>query len=473
MTSTIHLDPTDVEAVSAALDLGAPGSRLRPIGLTRIEIGQNALDRLPGIVAGVAGTGPIVVLGDHVDIRRGGASLKPQVASVLASAGPVRSVVLGRQGVELHADQAAVAAARAAVMGAGCVVAVGSGTVCDIAKEASRSAAVPLVVVQTACSVNAFSDDMAVLLLNGVKRTVPSRWPDALVADLEVIADAPGELTRAGVGELLAMFTAPADWRLAAAVGLDDSYDPRVVALYRDGAPAFLDAARTIRASDPAATRTLTELMTLSGFAMGTAGRTAPVSGTEHTVSHLLDMAAARSGGPTGLHGSQVGVAALAVSVAWDRLLDELDPGRLLDGIGTDPDAANRRVAGAFEALDPTGAMAAECWRQYERKLAGWNDRRSALPAFVAGWDAFTVEIRSLLGSPAAIGQALRAAGAPATFGELEPPADRATATWALLNGHLIRDRFTLADLAWFGGAWTEAFVDEVLEAAEGYAGSP
>jgi glycerol-1-phosphate dehydrogenase [NAD(P)+] len=65
------------------------------------------------------------------------------------------------------------------------------------------------------------------------------------------------------------------------------------------------------------------------------------------------------------------------------------------------------------------------------------------------------------------IAQTLRAAGAPARFEDLDPPADSATAAWALLNGHLIRDRFSLADLAWFGGAWTPAFVDEVIARAD------
>jgi glycerol-1-phosphate dehydrogenase [NAD(P)+] len=470
MTATTHLDPADIATIVATLDLGAPGSRLQPIGLGSVEIAPDAIDRLPGIVRTVMHAGDIVVLGDHVDIRRGRASLKPDVARGLEACGHVRVVALGLPGSELHADAEAVTAAGKMTAGAGCVVAVGSGTICDIAKEACRRSDVPLVVVQTACSVNAFSDDMAVLLVNGVKRTVPSRWPNALVADLKVIADAPISLTRAGVGELLAMFTAPADWRLAAAVGLDGSYDRRVVALYRDGAPALLDAARSIGSGDLAAARTLTELMTLSGFAMGTAGRTAPVSGTEHTVSHLLDMAAVRSGRSTGLHGAQVGVASLAVAVAWDRVLDELDPGRLVHGIGTDRAAAKRRIGAAFERLDPTGTMAAECWRQYERKLRAWHHHEDDVRALVNGWDAFRLEVRSLLGSPAAIGQALRAAGAPATFGELDPPADRRTGAWALLNGHLIRDRFTLADLAWFAGAWTAAFVDEVIEAADGWA---
>ena len=65
-----------------------------------------------------------------------------------------------------------------------------------------RAGSIPFVVVQTAVSVNAFSDDMAVLLRDGVKRTVPSRWPDVLIVDLEVIAEAPAAMNRAGFGEL-------------------------------------------------------------------------------------------------------------------------------------------------------------------------------------------------------------------------------------------------------------------------------
>ena len=81
---------------------------------------------------------------------------------------------------------------------------------CDIGKDTThRAGDVPLVVVQTAVSVNAFSDDMSVLVRDGVKRTTPSRWPDALVIDLDVIADAPPAMNRAGFGELASMFTAP------------------------------------------------------------------------------------------------------------------------------------------------------------------------------------------------------------------------------------------------------------------------
>jgi glycerol-1-phosphate dehydrogenase [NAD(P)+] len=187
-------------------------------------------------------------------------------------------------------------------------------------------------------------------------------------------------------------------------------------------------------------------------------------------MSHLLDMAAARSGRKTGLHGAQVGVAAMSVAVAWDRILDSFDPERLLEGIGDDPGAAHRRIDGAFAELDPSGVMAAECWSQYSRKLDRWRAQAPAVRAFVADWDRVSDELRGLLGSPEIIARSLRSAGAPARFAELDPPVDRATAIWALLNGHLIRERFTLADLAWFSGAWTPRFVNEVIDAADSLA---
>ena len=243
-----------------------------------------------------------------------------------------------------RSDQADAAIAEA---GAGCVVSVGSGTITDIAKDASwRAGTIPFVVVQTAVSVNAFSDDMAVLLRDGVKRTVPSRWPDALLIDLRVIADAPAAMNRAGFGELCSMFTAPADWYLADALGMDDSFDEAVVGLFRDGADALLAGAERVRDNDPAMLAELAGRMTLTGIAMGVAGRTAPLSGTEHLLSHLLDMAAGAADRPLAFHGAQVGVATVLAATVWHDTLERLDPAVLLeDAAFPDPNAIERRRA--------------------------------------------------------------------------------------------------------------------------------
>jgi glycerol-1-phosphate dehydrogenase [NAD(P)+] len=124
------------------------------------------------------------------------------------------------------------------------------------------------------------------------------------------------------------------------------------------------------------------------------------------------------------------------------------------------------RTVDAFGDLDPSGAMSEECWAQYRLKLERWEAKRAGLPAIVASWPTLLAELRGLLGSPERIAAALVAAGAAARFEELDPPVNRQDAAWALYNGHLIRDRFTLADLAWFGGVWTPDLVRAAIDEA-------
>lgn len=475
-------DPTDLDELRRRLDAEpGPGAadrddepaaprtnRRRPIGLGQVRIGSNALDHLVDDVAAVRRDGPVVVVMDRTPMRRAGADLKASVVATLEAAFPTRIAVIGEGDEELHADEIALAEADALVAGAGCVVSVGSGTITDIAKDASmRAGQIPFVVVQTAVSVNAFSDDMAVLLHDGVKRTVPSRWPDVLIADLAVLASTPAAMNRAGFGELCSMFTAPADWYLASAIGMDDRYDPAVVALFRDGADALLTGANRIGEgdADPALLEELAARMTLTGIAMGVAGLTAPLSGTEHLCSHLLDMAAGVAGRRLAFHGAQVGVAGLLSATLWEDTLETLDPSRLTtDAAFPAPDAVHDRVRAAFDPIDPTGAMATECWRDVERKLARWHGARPAIDAFATAWSRHHAAIRALVAPPAALRDALRRAGAATTAAELDPPAPPDVVRWAVRALPLMRDRFTVADLRFFAGDWDDASVDRWID---------
>ncbi len=473
---SVPLDPTDLDGLRRVL-AAPPDGRRRPIGLRRVEIGADALDSLVAIVDEARRPGDVVVLMDRMPMRRGAENLKAEVVARLGRLDAVvRPVVIGADRTELHADEEALAEADVAIAGAGCAVSVGSGTITDIAKDAShRAGDVPFVVVQTAVSVNAFSDDMAVLLVHGVKRTLPSRWPDTLVVDLDVIRDAPAPLNLAGFGELAGMFTAPADWYLATALGHDDSFDPLVVSLYRNGGERLVASADGVRAGEREAFAELARQMTMTGFAMGVAGRTAPLSGTEHTISHLLDMSAAGDRRRLALHGAQVGVAAVVVAVAWRRVLRDLDPERVLDATAPDDATAEGRVRAAFDRLDATGTAADECWRDYGAKLRRWRDRRERLASFAAAWPEHRAAIEGLVAEPETIAAALRRAGAPTRFSELEPAVPAATARWAVASCHLMRDRLTLPDLVTLGGAldrpWDPTLADELLAEAAAIGG--
>lgn len=459
---------SSLEDAEERLSRDGQRDRRRPIGLGSVIQGDDVLGVLPDLVARLRGPGPVLVLADTAAMSREGVDLKPHVVALLAGHA-ARLVTLGVPGTELHADMATVDAARAALAGAGCVVSVGSGTLCDIGKKATEGPPpTPYIVVQTACSVNAFSDDMAVLLLHGAKRTIPSRWPDGLVIDLGVIADAPAELNQAGVGELTSMFTGPSDWRLADLAGLDPSYDEAVVGLFRDGAEELQRVAPGVARADRDALDWLCDRMTLSGLALGVAGRTAPISGAEHAISHLLDMAAIRTGVPTGYHGAQVGVATVIVAALWEDLLEGIEPARLLDE-PPDPEVARAGIERRFGVFDPSGETATECWRLYQRKLAAWTAGRAAREALVADWDRHLARLTDGLLSPASIVGMLRAAGAPATFRDLGVDAD--TARWAVGGAHLLRDRFGVLDLADLAGRWGPSDVDRVLERAAAVGG--
>ena len=466
-------DPSDLPALQKALDAHDPQRRLLPLGLHRMVIDAEAVPALADVVAGeLAGRptdGPVVVLTDPEPIARAGADLKALVHDLLATRFTVSTVVLRGPHATLHVDDEAMDAATAAVAGAACVVSVGGGTVSDIAKVAvSRTGDVPLVVVQTAASVDGYADDVSVVLRGGVKRTIPSRWPSAVVADTTTIAQAPDRLTAAGFGEVLSLFVAPADWYLASAAGLDDTFHPVSRTLFAGFGDGLDDWAAGVRGREPAAVEKLVHTLAVRGILGGVTGTTACLSGVEHVVSHMLDMSHDARGLPTGLHGAQVGVGSVVSAAAWQHLLAVLDPAAVdLDALFPDPASRRDTVLAAFAGVDPTGARGAECWSDYEAKLTRWAAARPAVEAALRDWDRHRAVVEEVLVDPGTLAAALETAGAAARFADLDPAVDEDTARWAVGHCHLMRNRFTVVDLLDLLGRWTDDDRAAVLAAAE------
>jgi glycerol-1-phosphate dehydrogenase [NAD(P)+] len=502
---------------TAGLDIGGlrrelagadDGGRLNSLALGRVVSGPGALDALADLVAGLRRpAGDVVVLAAATPMSVDGRDLRAVIQAALADRFPVGWVVVGPAGGEVHADEPTVAAAAAAAAGAGCVITVGSGTITDIGKAAASDGA-PLVAVQTATSVNGYADPFSVLLRHGVKRTTPSRWPDALVIDPAVLQDAPPELNRAGAGDLMAMFTATADWYLASLIGpapgpaspspdlhpADPRYHPAVAALAlargqrllaltprlgSDPAAGPADLAGGGLAAtaqreppergrpDPASLAELADMLTLSGISMGVAGSTAPSSGMEHAISHLLEMAATSRGQRASFHGAQVGVASIVAAQTWTRVLRIIADGGLDRRPALpDPDTVRGRIVRAFAGLDPGGSMAAECFDEYARKLRRLGSAGGPggpLAALRSSWPTHRAALATMLVDPATLARALRSAGLPGRFRDLAEPVDDATAYWAVANCPLLRQRFCVADLAMLLGAWEDADVEDVL----------
>ncbi|MGC1420469.1 MAG: iron-containing alcohol dehydrogenase [Acidimicrobiales bacterium] len=457
-----------LDEVRELLHNAPDASSLCEIGLSMIVRGEGAaravvetLEKM-NVVRGAR----VTVLSDAVAKRYGDSDVLDVVLNELGAAfrADVVKVIASFPNSLVLADEATVAGAISDVArhAPQALVSVGSGTVVDIGKVAARELSLVHVVVQTAASVNGFSDGHSVLLVKGVKRTTPSRWPDALIIDPCVLARAPLAMARSGLGDQLSMFSAAADWYLSDAVGFDVSFSPTVVALMRRSFVGLGSSLREVGEGSSDAVTSLASCLAVGGIAMGVAGRTAPSSGTEHLISHLLEMYADASGTPSASHGSQVGVSSVFAMLLWRHVRDHLTTGvRQVSGINI---ASRERVLETFAHLDTTGALAEECWTAYERKARWMSAHLGDVQRVVSEWSAHDVVVEDLLGPVGDVSAMLRDAQAPLSFSQLEPAPPQDVVAWSIANGHLMRDRFTIIDLAVLVGFWTPDNIAAIMK---------
>ncbi len=462
-------DPTDLQSLRRYLKSEDPDGRLAALDMLDVTVSEDAhLHVGPAVAAALAHAGKpvraaIVILTDTSDIKRKGELLKTVIGAQLEVQHQVQQVTLDDGHTTLHADDPMLDRATEAVRGADLVVTIGSGTMTDIGKVATnRNDNIPHVVIQTAASVDGFTDNVSVILRNGVKRTIASRWPTVVLADVVTIGEAPRDLNTSGFGEAISLFTAPADWYLANLVGLDTTFHPASMALLKAAAAEPPTWSSGIARGEASATQQLTRLLALRGIVSGVSNTTACLSGVEHVISHMLDLHHAAHHQPIGLHGAQVGVASLVASRLWRRVIetDLIVTARLQK---PDPAVMQHRIYNAFGQLDATGAIAAECWRDCQKKLALVEAHWSRFIAVVDGWQKHGVEFSKMVQSSETLRTALQGSGAPATFAALRPSISSTLGRWATANCHLMRNRFNLVDLLDMLGLWTDDMIDWAL----------
>lgn len=411
-------------------------------------------------------TGPTTI----IDVR--GENVKEAVKKKLETEFVVEWLVVDEPDSIVHATPENAAKIQACFAGKDIVVGVGSGTICDLCKYATyydnETDPLPLVIVQTALSVNAFSDNSSVMLFSGVKRTVHSRYPDILLIDLDIVTAAPAEMNVSGYGDLIATWTAPVDWYLGNVLGMGKNFHVAPSDMIRTQCEELLENSARLAAGDPEVIADLANVLTLSGLSMGLANESSPASGSEHVMSHLVDMASHVRRTGICYHGTQVAVSGIISCILWDYLLNEFDPGAVnLDACYPSPEEMELRVKAAFDWLDETHSAANECWADYQKKLLRWRENRERFADFLANFDRFKAQVAPWVKKPDYIAASMHKAKAPCRYSELNYPVDEKTARWAITNCHLMRNRFSIIDLLHFTGIWSDNFVQTVLDRAE------
>ncbi len=431
------------------------------IPLSHMIFESDALFKVPSILKelGVAQNNPIVLVMDATPMKRGGNDLKPFFLRFLHEGGwKIEPVVLLPDGSgQVHTEMARIHAIQQKISPDSTVISLGSGVVTDISKHAcflfeqSSGIHIPFMVIQTANSVSAYTSNMAPVFIEGVKRTLPSRYPDALICDLETLCDAPIQMTLAGVGDMLAAFVSLADWYLAFQLGMDASYNTLPKTLLENLYEILLAAAPEIRNPTPHGMEILAKVIALGGLAMSLTHATTPLSGYEHVISHILDLINERMGEPLAIHGTQVSLATILVSRAYQIFFQEFNP-QLLDPKNCYPTPKHMQqlINQTFNVIDPSGAVAAECWADYLSKLEKWNSNQSALQKFLQNWEDIKTNLQRLTRPAEDIEKILNAIKAPVHFSECQPPLDETRLHYAFMTAPLMRNRLSLGDVLIF-----------------------
>lgn len=200
------------------------------------------------------------------------------------------------------------------------LIAVGSGAINDLTRFVSARCHIPYISIPTAASMDGYSAEVSLLVLDGIKKTVNATHPIAIYADVDILKNAPAKLVAAGFGDLICKKTAAFDWRISNIIN-GESYCRNTVDVVNDIIERTAENALKIAERDEEAIKTLAEGLMISGLAMHWVGKSRPAAGAEHHLAHFLGMKAMMNNQPMHLHGIEVAVMTLVMIEVYKEML--------------------------------------------------------------------------------------------------------------------------------------------------------
>lgn len=200
------------------------------------------------------------------------------------------------------------------------MIAVGSGTVHDISRYCAYQRQMEFVSCPTAASVDGFCSSVAAMTWNGCKKTLTAVAPKIVVADLDIIRNAPIRLAKSGFGDMVGKYIALTDWKISNLL-TGEFYCKTIAEMTYHATENVLSSAEGIVLRNVEAYEKLMYGLLLSGLAMQMMGNSRPASGAEHHISHLIEMSPPLlSVKSDALHGEKVGVGTLLALREYKRL---------------------------------------------------------------------------------------------------------------------------------------------------------
>ena len=306
----------------AGMEYSCACGKSHKVDIQAIRVGSGVIQELPGILRDL-GASHIFLVADNYTYEAAGR----QVEQLLDQAGLAYHKRVFQTETPLVPNEYALGSVLAAMTSQDdMLLAVGSGTLNDVTKYVSARTGVPYVIAATAPSMDGYASTVAPTILDGFKTTLPAVYPAAIVADVDILKDAPMPMLTAGFGDIIGKFTSLADWRLSHQLN-GEYYCPEVAGVIEAAVETCAANAQALAQREPQAIRAVTEALILSGLAMGMVGVSRPASGAEHQMAHYWEMDALRRGEEHPLHGNAVGVGTVLAASLYEMAAEYLPQG--------------------------------------------------------------------------------------------------------------------------------------------------
>ncbi|MBO6158197.1 MAG: sn-glycerol-1-phosphate dehydrogenase, partial [Firmicutes bacterium] len=308
------------------------------------------------------------------------------------------------------------------------VIGIGSGVINDLCKYTSFKKNLPYMIIATAPSMDGFASVGAALILKGMKVTLSTHTPSWIVGDTGILKNAPLEMIRAGIGDILGKYSCLNDWKLSHLI-TGEYLCPAIYDMTLQEVKNTCEAITGCMKRDEAAIGALMEALVGVGILMAYMGNSRPASGSEHHLSHFFEITGVAFKEPYLPHGIDVGYASL-ITASLRQMLALSDPSGF--HYAFDPASWEQSIRSVYKGL------ADEVIRLQQKTGFYQKDH---LPFIKAHWNEIR---RILLDAPSRQEMEQMLAAAGFTYSEFETfytkDRIRASIRWA----KDLKDRYTL-----------------------------
>ncbi len=208
------------------------------------------------------------------------------------------------------------------------ILAVGSGVINDTCRLCSYRLGLPYGVCATAPSMDGYVSAGTPFLHDGTKSTVQGTTPKYLIADLDVLKDAPHDMMLAGIGDMFGKYVGILDWELARDYS-GEYYCEKIANDVIDATNKCLENGYNISKRDPECIKNIMEGFLVTGLGMAYTGNSRPASGSEHIIAHAWELFDVEQGNPPNFHGLEVCEGTRLVAIMYKMLYNETSDAHL------------------------------------------------------------------------------------------------------------------------------------------------